>query len=759
MLPSTGDLEGGFHFGGGNAAKAGIEIHGIIQREYKKSKTEFEAEMALSRELSSYGLSLQLSGRLDCLYKEEGEVVIEEIKSGLSAESLFNKVKENEEHSYRKQLLLYGYLYYLEKGVVPKLKFLFVSRYNLADRITFELEFDPKEFERTFESWMLELQQVLKDIEDNISLRQKKADLLEFPFDTVRSQQEEIFNFCEGIYEDKGSGIIQAPTGTGKTAAVLFPLLKKSMVDGRQVFYATSRNTQHQLPVEFLKKLKEKLNSVTIYSREKICMKESVNCDPAVCEYARGYYDKLNKHKLLKTKGNQQFDELKSLAQEYEVCPFELSLDLGLRADVVIGDYNYVFSPGASLKRFLSSIFNKKLKPVIAVDEFHHFYSRNNDYYGLEFSSKFIKSLKVPKGYISIAKRLYRFIESDSHKPTGSFRGSSEEIEIKLSNLKKILKDLSAKIIRDSELFGLPAKDDPGVELYNLISTFIENASEPLPLVYIRNKFEKSIDQVCLDASSKMPEILEAVHCLVGFSATCTPFEFYKNASGISKAKELEVSSAFSPSNRKVMIIPQVDTRYHSREKMIPKVAQVINKVHPIIDGKSAVFFSSFDMLNKVIQNIDYNDLYIQERNMTLSDQERLLKNFKQSEKGLLVAVSGGVFSEGIDLPGDQLKAAVIVGPALPFFDLINEKRREYFEDKYNKGMDYTYIIPGMTKVVQAAGRVIRTIDDTGVIILLGQRFTEPEFSRNMPDDWFVDSPLELCSQSILKDIEEFWNA
>lgn len=252
---------------------------------------------------------------------------------------------------------------------------------------------------------------------------------------------------------------------------------------------------------------------------------------------------------------------------------------------------------------------------------------------------------------------------------------------------------------------------------------------------------------------------------VVGFSATLKPFEYYAKLSGlkIEKLKTAEFSSPFSKDNRKVLIIPQISTKYSERERNYPKISDAIFKISSLRPDNYFVFFPSFDFLEKVFERMQAPSgftLLKQEREMKAADIEAFLEHLKQSGTQTLVfAVQGGVFSEGVDYPGDMIIGAFVVGPPLPSFDLEREEMRKYYDQHYSSGFDYSYTFPAMAKAIQAAGRVIRSETDRGLIVLMDNRFLNPSYTKSMPSDWFNDSARELVSESILSEISKFWDA
>jgi DNA excision repair protein ERCC-2 len=272
------------------------------------------------------------------------------------------------------------------------------------------------------------------------------------------------------------------------------------------------------------------------------------------------------------------------------------------------------------------------------------------------------------------------------------------------------------------------------------------------------------IKVTCCDASKMLLECYDEYDQVIAFSATLKPFDFYAKLSGLSKKnlKTAEFQSPYQKENRKLLIIPQISTKYSDRDRNYPKISETVRRVVSIRPGNYFIFFPSFVFLEKVLdifQTPPGFKVYRQEREMRAADVDDLLEQLKlQSAPSLVFAVQGGVFSEGVDYPGDMIIGAFVVGPPLPNFDLEREEMRQYYEKNYGSGFDYAYTYPAMAKAVQAAGRVIRSETDRGLIVLMDSRFINSSYTQSMPTDWFEKSAMELVSNSILKEVSDFWD-
>jgi DNA excision repair protein ERCC-2 len=272
-----------------------------------------------------------------------------------------------------------------------------------------------------------------------------------------------------------------------------------------------------------------------------------------------------------------------------------------------------------------------------------------------------------------------------------------------------------------------------------------------------------TIKITCADASESLASCYDRFESVVGFSATLRPFEYYAKLSGLSgpRLKEAEFQSPFKKENRKILVIPQVSTKYSARDKNYSKIAEGIHRISAVRRGNYLAFFPSFHFMEKVLECFTPPEgftLVKQARDMAVSEQLEVLENLRSGDEAfILFSVQGGVFSEGIDFVGDAAIGVFVVGTALPVFEAEREMMRAYYEKKYGQGFNYAYVYPAMSKAVQAAGRVIRSETDRGVIILMDERFLVSTYSDTLPRDWFAQNPRELVSQAILKDLSHFW--
>lgn len=768
--PIVGNIE--THSGFGAPPISGQEIHQIVQRRRIREMSGYTPEKSLSFTFEKDPYQFVVSGRADGFV--EAPAMIEEIKSTFDIEDLQYKLTLNPDHPYIWQLRTYGYFHYKQTGEVPRLNLHLASSRNFRSRdeeILLNIDHYEEWLERRLEKLLIET----KAKEKLLVKRQKMAEEMTFPFASPRSGQKELVETVEENLKLQNPLLIQAPTGLGKTAGILYPSLKEALTRGQKLVYVTPKNSQHQVAEEAVERIQEqgcKIRSLTITAKSKMCLKAEPLCNPKYCEFAKDFYKKIDEHdlvnKLSKLRSLSR-SKLKALGEEYQVCPFELSLEAIERADVVIGDYNYVFAPRGLLGRLSEPLLEPKEKANLVIDEAHNLPSRSQDYFSPSISTQQLSLLerdfsKLPATYSIQAQSLTsqgrRLIQSYGKE------GFSKIIEIDLepfAELDKDIRDMTMQYL-DSDVEILP--QDPVLRLMNLWSDFVNSltlSGEEFFQTYQRNNFSEMLKITCCDASEHLKLAYKEFKNVVAFSATLKPFSYYQELLGFAdnKTKQVEFTSPFAKENRKILIIPQISTKYSERNLNAGKIAETINRISQIKKGNYIALFPSFEFMRMVesLLNLPGFQILIQEREMKQTQTEEYLAKLKGTDPTLLLGVQGGVFSEGVDFPGDMLIGAFVVGPALPNFDFEREQIRSYYEKRYGKdnAFNYAYVYPAMAKAIQSAGRVIRSETDRGVIVMLDSRFLQNTYSATMPEGWFEESPQELVSKQIIHDVKQFW--
>ncbi len=779
-VPRLGSIE--LHSGYG-LLKQGQEIHDHVQKLRKKADPNYRSEVKLSHSFERESYKFVVSGRIDGISAEH-PLVIEEIKSSSNIHELKAKLELSPDHPYMLQAKTYAYIFYKENAILPDLRLILVSSTNWNQSESLHFKLDLAEFESFLEKRLDELVYEMKCLEADVERRQKLACALSFPFENPRSGQIDLMKAVEDAVKDRKNMLVQAPTGLGKTIAISYPALKNSLIRGQKLVYLTPKNSQHAVAEDAVVQIKQDdLKALTITAKSKICFMPEPVCTPEYCPYAHNYYQKVYENKLIELmaeKPRLNFEVFQEIGEEYKVCPFELQVEAISRADIIIADYNYVFSPRSLLGRITqhNELFGEK--PNLVIDEAHNLPDRSCDYYSplLQESSfrEAAASLSTLSAGLSIEAQavISRSIEI--------IRGSADLVknEARINLDPELFKDQERRwkefLARYLQSGQISQNKDAVLKAANSWSQFCEGIQIDSEHFFStsRKSYSKNASAnntielkiTCCDASSYLRDTYKEFNSSIAFSATLKPFDYYLTLSGFDpdNTKTIECQSPFPAENRKVILIPQVSTRYKERSRNYQKISQAIEKITRLRPGNYFAFFPSFDFLNEVASLCNETEFEIlcQRPEMKAEEIRTWIKRLhsKEDKKALLIfAVQGGVFSEGIDYPGESLIGALIIGPALPKFNLERELLKDYYQRNYNSGFDYAYTYPAMTRVVQSAGRVIRSESDRGLIVLMDQRFIQSNFASAMPQDWFANSVKELVSTSILSDISKFWSS
>ena len=764
--------------GFGRGAELGLEIHQKIQAARAEEFGSYQAEVAISHEFTRGDYAFEVSGRMDGLFGGANPR-IEEIKSSFNVYELFKRLKDGQdEHPYCLQLKTYGYMYWQQSQIMPDLSLHLVSSRN-GESIDFNLRLHLDSFHHWLEARLDELVIEAQLAEKRVRRRKRASQEIQFPFEKPRTGQVELIKTIEKGMSEHKPMLIQAPTGLGKTVGVLYPTLKEALSRGQRVVYLTPKNSQHSVAEDAVDRLHAtgaKLKSLTITAKSKMCFKNEPLCNPEYCEYAKDHYTKVADNKLLEELGKKRkltAKVIQKIAEEHQVCPFELQLDSAQEADAVICDYNYVFAPRAAFGRLSASGLDQEGKPNLVIDEAHNLPARAMDYFSPELSVFVLEKMREELSALSPKHRREASLLIDQCVAVVKNSGP-----IDCTKPCKIQPPIESFMAQDMELRSFLSnylKSDVDIQPRDVIlrlSFYWSEFTSALEYVSTGRKeffttfhpYPAKVRITCCDASEMLKASYDEYEQVVAFSATLKPFDFYSKLGGLSE-KDLvtaEFQSPFPKSQRKLIIIPQISSKYSERERNYPKIADAIERISSLKRGNYFAFFPSFDFMEKVLDyfNPPLGTIVLkQERSMRRDDIEGVIAHLSNPGSAhILFAVQGGVFSEGVDYPGDMAIGAFIVGPPLPNFDLERVEMRDYYEQNYSSGFDYAFTFPAMAKAVQAAGRVIRTETDKGIIVLMDNRFIQQSYGQSMPQDWFEHSPRELVSDSILSDVSKFWD-
>jgi DNA excision repair protein ERCC-2 len=717
----------------------GTRLHQMVQKTYGELDKK---EVPFDTRLNYEEMTFHIEGRCDGLLMNGDDYTIDEIKS---TSLPLSDVNEQTHPVYWAQAKCYGYMA--------------VEKYNL-DQITVQLTYiqsdsnDIIRFQNTLtasdlRAFMLRMIEqyapFAKWKQKHIMKRNESCKALSFPFDTYREGQRKLAGSVYKTVQEKATLFAMAPTGIGKTISTLFPVLK-AMGEGfgKKIFYLTAKTITRETAQEAFQLMEQKglhTSSVTITARDKICFKEKTICQKDYCEFADGYYDRINEG-MLDLLNNETLitrSVVEQYAQKHRLCPFELSLDLSYTADAVICDYNYLFDPRVSLKRLID---DQKKQTTVLIDEAHNLVDRAREMYSAELiKSPFLelkRTYKKKNSAISTAAAALNrtFIDYRKSTQNGSLVVSEvdEELIVQLDTFVQV---------SEKELLQ-QGSDELLLETYFLAQNFIRIAKlyDERFITYIEaGKSEVKIKLFCFDPSKLLQKMRKGFRANVFFSATFTPFSYYQNMLGWKDEDyAVRIPSPFPREHAEVLIAP-LSTKYRDRERTLPSLVSLLENVVETKPGNYLFFFPSYGYMEEVYGAYTapaQAETMIQKSGMTEEEREYFLNEFSSDRETSLVgfAVVGGIFSEGIDLKGERLTGVVVVGVGLPNFDTERQLMKTYFDQDGKNGFEYTYVYPGMNRVQQAGGRLIRTESDRGLLLLVDNRYLEKRYQQLLPYEW-----------------------
>lgn len=741
-----GDLFGG-GFQGPNRALLGSRGHRRLQ---KSRPPGYLAEVAVSYLAETVDLSLEISGRIDGLFSLDQPITLEEIKT--TTQDLQLVTADNPLHWG--QARCYAYIYAYQHGLTEMQVQLTYYHLDSGETVSFRRSFTFSELESFFTelitiylNWMRRVK-VWQEQRDN-SIRQ-----LDFPYAAYRAGQRDLAVAVYRAIHSKEQLFVQAPTGIGKTIATLFPAVK-AIGTGlvARIFYLTAKTPGRLVAEQALDDMRRAglhLKSVTLTAKEKVCFCTATGGEPEECPFAQNYYGKV-KTALAESYNLEVFTRpvIVELAQRYEICPFEFSLDLALWADCIIGDYNYVFDPSVYLRRFFDNVVEPYL---FLVDEAHNLPDRARAMYSAELDKQAVVALRQSlKPHLpDLAKTLNEINQvllaqrkqCDVNDPPVLVE--QEPPEALLKSLRRFTHGAEAWLALNQKAVFRPAL----LDFYFQANTYLRTAEAffgPGYVSYFEKKGQDSLTAklFCLDPAPFLAAALERSRAAVFFSGTLLPLDYFDRVlTGATTHPKLVLRSPFPSEHLALLIHNGVSTRYTQRANSYEAVATLIEGVCAAQPGNYLVFFPSYAYLTAVAELVRERwpgwQLLIQERGMTEASRDDFLARFAAAQSGTLLgfAVMGGIFGEGIDLVGERLIGAIIVGVGLPQLSLERDLLKTYFTENDHNGFAYAYQYPGLNRVMQAAGRVIRTEQDRGVILLIDERLTHPRYTSLFPAEW-----------------------
>lgn len=764
-LYSSGDLT--IEFFSNHSATEGTKAHRYLQELFSKNDV---AELYIKKEFELEKYIVTLQGFIDGVRNIDDKVTIEEIKSTTVS---LDEINEDYHKEHVAQLKLYMALFALNNDLN-----------ELSGRLTYISlnTYKTKEIEYLFTK-----EELYNFLYESISMYVEWIDLLEeykaekevtikalkFPYPEFRTGQKDMMKAVYYTLKNKKILYAEAPTGIGKTISALYPAIKLLDNDNKKIFYLSSKNSQKELAISSMNNMIENglvTRLVELTSKEKSCFISKRLCNPEACPYAKDFFSKINnaikdvlKNELLITK-----DVVFYYARKHEVCPFELSLDLSNYSDVVVCDYNYAFDPISKLVRYFSESENDI---YLLVDEAHNLIDRSRDMYTSMISYSSLKMLKklLKKKKPTITRELKELqelnelLEKDMIKDKIVFDSINQSFIDSLYSIEEKVKN----ILANQEYKKDFPKREEVLLLYFEIHEFLiisEYYSSSSRFIFLKDKENDDYQYVikCLDASKNLLNTInEYTKGTVFFSATLSPIEYNKALLTCSEGEHIILPSPFDNKNQKLIFINNISTYYKDREKTKHDLVDIIEIMTKSKEGNYIVFFPSYQYINivkDVIKERYDSELIIQESDLSEQKKTEILSEFEDTTTPKLgLFVMGGMFAEGIDYLGDKLSGVIIVGVGIPQINDDTQLLEKYYNSLEINGFDYAYVYPGFNKVLQAAGRVIRSPQDRGIITIVDPRITDLRYLNVLPRHW-NNYKIIRSKVSYKKEIDNFWN-
>lgn len=748
-----------------NRMALGIKAHKKIQ---KSMAENYEKEVTLKQEVTEEGITFVIEGRADGIITTLGNITIDEIKSTTMP---LDQIDKDFNEMHFAQAKCYAYMYAKDHNLSQVEVQLTYYNINTEEIKRLNQMFSFNELEKFFMDLIRKYVVWVKWSLDHMKRRTSAMKNLTFPFETYREGQRPM---SIAVYRSIVAGddlYINAPTGIGKTLSTLFPSLK-AMGEGHvaKIFYLTAKTITRTVAEDAIHKLYHTsddpmpLKSITLTAKQKLCFCEEVKCTPEYCPYANGHFDRVNTAIMDALLNTDIFtrEEVEKYARKHKVCPFEFSLDLALFMDVIICDYNYIFDTEVALKRFSDSKYY-----VILIDEAHNLADRAREMYSETVSKKNVLMVKnlVAKTHPGIARSLDKI---NRHL----FQLKKEYLVLGnglvTSDPPKDFNKLIRNFIKECDIcFNERGRGNIPGELLDLYFTAYKFTKifEMFDQNYVTYAAEENQDVIlklfCIDPSLIIAKTLSNCRSTIFFSATLLPMAYYKYMLGGSKAKEIYFASPFKKEASLKLIASDVSTRYQHRPLSYNKIKSYIETTLEAKPGNYIVFFPSYQYMLAVYEVMKESSLFnlidIQSPDMKEDDKEAFLEGFVSNPESTRIAfcVLGGIFSEGIDLTDDRLIGVIIVSVGLPQIGLEREIIKDYFDKRGQEGYHYAYTFPGFNKVLQAAGRLIRTERDRGIILLIDDRFNTLFYKNLFPEEW--KNYQVVTQKTIKKVLDDFW--
>jgi DNA excision repair protein ERCC-2 len=752
-----------------------------IQQRRSDSYGLFHHEYRVHHIFNYKGYEFVVQGRIDGLYEISGRIEVEEIKSVVLSAKDFKALKIENYPEFAEQVLIYCYLLYQEKEqmeIKPILTLVNIVNDKLK---TFHLRFRPLEIKKIIEQSFRQIIESDKNKDNILRSRLKQLEKTKFTLAEKREQQEEMMTTFKHCLENNEHLLVSAPTGTGKTAAVLYPAIQYAIKNGKRIAFLTSKTTQQAMVRDTIQPLINDgldLNISFLRATKNMCANDILFCHEDYCPYAKYYQEDIKRSQLLAELKKEKLlspDIVFERARKYKLCPAEAMIDAAIGADILVCDYNYLFDPRIQLRRIFNEYDLRNW--ILIIDEAHNLYPRTMTSLSPQIKRQTLTGL-FPL-IINDKLKVYRSLKESLLTIEHLFESLQQEGEIQHSNQRFYILELDIqawqsafqnfesafiKYIIFKIRKNLLILDDPLDFFYYQFRGFLQIAEiQDKAFITFYDAIQGGILKIqCCDPSEHIKGIIQKFYSVVGMSATLDPIEYYKKILGFPDecTRLLEVSSPFPNRNRRIVIIPNISTYYRDRSDLFPRYAEIVREIISLKEGNYIVFCPSFEFLQTMVLflGLTQSEILLQRPQMLEEDRDHLISQLKDGKNPtLLLAVMGGIFSEGIDFSGEMCIGVIIFSPAIPPVSFERELIRQYYENKFGNGSDYAYLYPGLNKVIQSAGRLIRSNQDRGIIVLAGERFADEEINQLFPTYWFEKKGDIVITDKYTESIKEFW--
>lgn len=750
-----------------HTALEGAKIHRKLQKE---AGDTYEKEVFLKTTVELDDIQLTIEGRADGIFQKDGLYYIDEIKT---SEPRFEDLEQEQVDLFFHQARVYAYIY-CHKQELTEINLQLTYFQTTEEQITRKTEYQTiEQLDEFFKKLIADYEEWLIFRENWRTVRNASLMALKFPHDNYRKGQRELAVAAYKTIKTKQKLFAEAPTGTGKTVSTLFPTLKAiGEESGERVFYLTAKTITRQVAEDAMVAFNDagaEAKSVTLTAKDKICFLDETTCNPDQCPYANGYYDRINEGlwDLLNHENQITREVIETYAKKHTLCPFELSLDVSLWCDVIIGDYNYLFDPTVYLRRFFEE--EKNEDNIFLIDEAHNLVNRSREMYSAELSYRGAKNVYtiVPKEFKKLRRRINKLL-----KEFDKIQELSNEDGWDYHHQKAPAESLITVGYQLSEVIQEWLAEYPEHAIQETILPFYFDLLHFLKISeFYDDHYETTVEKTyhdfvikefCIDPSLFLEQSLDKGRSSLLFSASFSPLSYYQETLGGKESLAYRLPSPFPEENQQVLIANYIETTYRKREESSPRLVETINQFISGKTGNYFIFFPSYQYLDQTVaafkERYPEVRVLIQETVMNETEREDFLANFKIDPAETLVAfcVLGGIFSEGIDLRGTRLIGSMIVGVGLPQMNHEQELIKEYYDEKDNLGFAYAYQLPGMNKVLQAAGRVIRDTTDEGIVVLADRRFATRNYRQLFPNHWHQAKNVNNINE-LSNEIHRFW--